>query len=291
MPRFVEPLCHWLRTVTILLLGLVLAAGAARASALLTIVEGEATLIDGSRSLVAVEGLRLGDETIVRTGPGTRLLRIEWPDGTAADLGPDTQAMVMPGGFGRRGGKVPAVYLLRGWLKLSGSAATAITPRTEAATDKGALVMLAGADEAWTFAESGAASVTERTARPAVTLALKPGEVYQRSGNGKGAVAPRPSPEQMQRVPRGFRDTLPLRSKVFEGRSIAARQAPPPAYADVRDWLVAEQPLRRGFTRRFADRARDSAFRAGLVEHLAAHPEWEPVLFPERFVKPASAPR
>lgn len=271
------------------------AAPAAQAAALVTIVEGEATLVDGARALVAVEGLKVGDETLVRTGPSTTLLRLEWPDGTAADFGPDTQAMVAPGGFGKRAGRAPAVYLLRGWLKLSslGQASTpgALSARIELAPFKGSLVVMALGDETWVFAESGSGTVSERHARPAVSLPLKPGEVYTRSGAGKGAVAPRPSPSQMQRVPRGFRDSLPLRSAALQGRGVAVRNAPPPTYAELREWLTAEMPLRRGFTRRFADRARDGAFRAGLVEHLAAHPEWEPVLFPERFLKPASAPR
>ena len=38
-------------------------------------------------------------------------------------------------------------------------------------------------------------------------------------------------------------------------------------------------------------RAREPAFRAALAEHLGNHPEWEPVLFPERFTKAASAAR
>jgi hypothetical protein len=270
-------------------------ATSAQATAMVTIVEGEATLVDGARALVAVEGLKVGDETLVRTGPSTTLLRLEWPDGTAADFGPDTQAMVEPGGFGKRSGRAPAVYLLRGWLKLSslGQAATpgALSARVDLAPFKGSLVMMAVGDETWVFAEGGSGTVGERHARPPVSLALRPGEVYARSGAAKGAVAPRPSPSQMQRVPRGFRDTLPLRSAALQGRSVAIRNAPPPAYAELREWLTAEMPLRRGFTRRFAERARDSAFRAGLVENLSAHPEWEPVLFPERFVKPAAAAR
>lgn len=273
----------------------VTAAPSVQAAAMVTIVEGEATLIDGARALVAAEGLKVGDETLVRTGPSTTLLRLEWPDGTAADFGPDTQAMLEPGGFGKRGGRAPAVYLLRGWLKLSslGQAATpgALTARVDLAPFKGSLVLMAVGDETWVFAESGSGTVAERHARPPVNLALKPGEVYARSGAAKGAVAPRSSPSQMQRVPRGFRDSLPLRSAALQGRSVAARNAPAPTYAELGEWLAAEQPLRRGFTRRFAERARDTAFRAALVEHLVAHPEWEPVLFPERFVKPASAPR
>lgn len=297
MRRTGTPLRRFLQGLMVLLAG-ALAAGwgpSARAQALVTIVEGEATLVEGARALAAVEGQKVGAETLLRTGADTRLLRLEWPDGTAADFGPDTHAMIDPAAFGRRGGRAPAVYLLRGWLKLSslGDAGSsgALTPRIDLAPFKGALVVMVSGDETWVFAESGSAAVAERHARPAANLALKTGEVYLRSGNAKGAVAPRPTPSQMQRVPRGFRDSLPLRSKAFAGRSASGRPAPGPSYADLRDLLTAEPPLRRGFVRRFTERSRDKDFRAGLVDNLLAHPEWEPVLYPERFLKPASAPR
>ncbi|MEN9627677.1 MAG: hypothetical protein RJA10_904 [Pseudomonadota bacterium] len=267
---------------------------AARAAALVTIVDGEAQLLDGNRSLVATEGLKVADETLVRTGPKTTLLRVEWPDGSVADFGPDTQAMLNPGGFGLRGGRTPAVYLLRGWLKLSamgtGPAAGLLAPRLDVLPFKGALVVMALGDETWVFTEGGGAPMVERDLKPASNLTLKSGEVYLRSGNAKGAVSPRPSPAQMQRVPRGFRDSLPLRTAALKDKAVAAKPAPPASYADLRDWLLAEAPLRKSFTRRFAERAKDPAFRAGLNENLARHPEWEPVLFPERFTKSASAP-
>lgn len=267
----------------------------ALAAALVTIVDGESVLIDGVRSTVATEGQKVGDETLVRTGPKTTLLRVEWPDGSAADFGPDTQAMLNPSGFGVRGGRTPSVYLMRGWLKLSamgsGPSAGLLAPRVDVQPFKGALVVMVSGDETWLFAEGGSAPVIERELKPASNLTLKNGEVYLRLGAAKGAVAPRPTPAQMQRVPRGFRDSLPLRSAALKDKAVSPKAAPAPSYADVRDWLQAELPLRRNVTRRYAERARDPAFRAALAENLARHPEWEPVLFPERFTKPASAPR
>lgn len=274
---------------------LALGAGLAQAAARITIVDGDATLLDGDRSLLAAEGLALSAETLVRTGARSTLLRLEWPDGTAADLGPDTQVMVEPGGFPARGGRAPALYLLRGWVKLSalsgGSTPGLLTPRVDVQPFKGALLVMAVGPEHWLFAETGDVALAEREAKAAANLSLRNGEVYVRDGAAKGSVAPRPSPAQMQRVPRGFRDTLPLRLPALQGRKVEARAAPAPTYADLREWLVAERALRRNFTRRFATHARTPPFRAGLVENLMQHPEWEPVLFPERFTKPASAPR
>lgn len=272
-------------------------AGAAPAGAagLVTIVDGEATVIDGARTLAAAEGLKVADETLVRTGARTTLLRVEWADGTVADFGPDTQAMLSPGGLGSRGGKPPAVYLLRGWLKLSslGSAAAPglVAPRLDVQPFKGALLVLAAGDETWVFAENGTATLAERDLKPAGNLALKNGEVYSRTGAAKGATAPRPTPAQMQRVPRGFRDSLPLRTAGLKDKPATPKPAPAPTYAEFKEWLLAEPAVRKTFTRRFLERTKDPAFRQALAASITSHPEWEPVLFPERFTKPASAPR
>lgn len=263
---------------------------------LVTIVDGDALLVDGSRQWQAAEGLKLNSGTLVHTGANARLLRVEWPDGTAADFGPDTQAMVAPPALGGRA-RAGAVYLLRGWLKISslgaGPSPGATAPALELLPHKGAVVLMVAGGETWAFAESGSAPLQEREAKAAASPALKAGEVYLRQGVAKGAVAPRPTPAQMQRVPRGFRESLPLRSAALKDRNPAPRAAPAPSYGELRDWLVTPEPaLRRPFTRRFAERARDGEFRSGLVSDLARHPEWEPLLFPERFTpKAASAPR
>ncbi|MCA0242959.1 MAG: hypothetical protein LCI02_19105 [Proteobacteria bacterium] len=265
----------------------------------ITIVDGDALLVDGSRAWQAAEGLGLGPATLVHTAVGSRLLRVEWPDGTAADFGPDTQAMVAPPALGGRA-KPAAVYLLRGWLKLSslgsGPASMspgATTPALELLAHQGAVVLMVAGGETWAFAESGRAPLQEREAASPARPVLKPGEVYRRDGQAAGAVAPRPTPAQMQRVPRGFRESLPLRRAAVAGRAVTPRAAPAPRYAELRDWLVATDPaLRRPFARRFAARVREADFRSGLLADLPRHPEWEPLLFPERSpAKPATATR
>ncbi len=282
-----------MQLLALLLAGL--GTAAAQPAALVTIAEGEATLLDGNRTLRAVEGLKVGAETLVHTSARSSLLRIEWPDGTVADFGPDTQAMLTPAGFAARGVAAPAVYLLRGWVKLASLGATAhaglLSPRLAVAPFKGALVVLAAADETWAFAEAGNPALTERGLRPPSTPTLHNGEVYQRQGDAKGVIASRPTPAQLQRVPRGFRDRLPLRSTALKDRPVATKAAPALPYADLRDWLTAERPLRRNFTRRFGDRLAEPEFRAGLAANLARNPEWETLLYPERAARPASAAR
>ena len=48
---------------------------------------------------------------------------------------------------------------------------------------------------------------------------------------------------------------------------------------------------RRQFIERWRVKAREGAFRSALVANLTHHPEWDPILFPEKYLpkKPASA--
>jgi hypothetical protein len=261
--------------------------------ALMSIVEGDATVIDGVRRFNAVEGQTLAERALVETGAQLRLLRIEWPDGTVADFGPDTRAVLAPAGAAAGGRRGPAFHLLQGWAKQSslGTAATAgqRTAAFELTAFKGTAVSRVAADQSWLFVEAGEVTLVERDLRPAQRLTVAAGAVYTRDGRGPGATAPRPTPEQLRAVPRGFRDTLPLRAASFAGKAPTLQPLPAPTYADLRPWLTAEPAVRADFPRRFAALARDPAFRRGLVDNLAAHPEWRPVLYPDP-PKPASAP-
>jgi hypothetical protein len=269
-------------------------AGPAHAAVLVTILEGEATLIDGHQALSAAEGVAVDDETLVHTDARTNVLRLEWPDGSAADLGPDTQVMVNPRKTNGRPATEASLYLLRGWVKLSapdkGRTPDLLSPQLEVKPFDGALVLMSLADETWAFSETGRVTLIERNLKPASSAALKRGEAYSRAGDGRGTVSARPAPGQLQRVPRGFRAELPLRRAAFEGRNVDAKPAPTPTYADLEGWLSAERTLRRPFVRRFSALTRDRGFRNDLAKHLRSHPEWEPVLFPERFVKPTPTP-
>jgi hypothetical protein len=262
---------------------------------MLTIVDGDATVLDGTRRLAAAEGLRVGPGAIVETGAGTGLLRIEWPDGHMLDLGPETRVMVSPPGAAARDKTGTAVYLLSGWTKLSSGAASNIggllAPGLELAPFTGVAVALVTATETMVFAEAGALQLLERGSKTPARFSLKGGESYFRMGSGVAAVSPRAPSEVMQRIPRAFRDTLPLRWNRFKDQDGPGAALPAPSYAELAPWLTAEPALRRDFPRRFAARAREPAFRDALIAHLAAHPEWEPVLFPPPPPKPDTSPR
>lgn len=271
------------------------AAWPAPAAAVLTIVDGEASVIEGAKAMAATEGMRIADQALIETAPAARLVRVEWPDGTVADFAAGTRAMLTPSGFGQRDKRAPAFYLLRGWAKQSAlgsaSAAGQIALAAEVPAFKGVMVSLVSPAETWLFLESGSAQVIERQTKTATRQLLNPGEVYQRSGLDRGAIAPRPTPAQLQRVPRGFRDTLPLRAAAFKDKSAEGKPLAPPSYEVLRDWLTAEPALRRDFPRRFAVRLRDPAFRSAIDARLIEHPDWELLVHPERAKDAASSPR
>jgi hypothetical protein len=194
--------------------------------------------------------------------------------------------MLSPGALLPGDKRGPAFYLLRGWAKQGsqGGEATAgqVSPRLHLAAFKGVAVSFVAPAESFVFIESGEAGLLEREARPTRRLSLKTGEVYSLlDAASGGTTAARATPEQLKRVPRSFRETLPLQAARFAGKEITLRPLPAPTYAELQAWLTAEAALRKPFPARFASLAREPSFRKSLIDHLAAHPEWRPLLFPD----------
>src|ERR1700753_1757489 len=108
------------RLLAALLATCAVAASAAPGMPLVTVLDGDATLLrDGARFALA-EGVRLKAGDLLATGHQTKLLRVEFPAGPGIALGPDSRAMVTPnlGGDSSRAG----IYLLSGWAKVAAPA-------------------------------------------------------------------------------------------------------------------------------------------------------------------------
>jgi hypothetical protein len=271
-----------------------LPARAAPASiGLFTIVEGDLVVLRETRQFPAAEGLRLRSEDIVRSGAGTRLARIELGDGTLLDLGPDTELLLQPQALAAE--RAAAVYLLRGWLKVTtrvstpaGAAEVAIaSARLDAARLAGSAVLRAMPQAALVFVESGRADVLERAGGKAgASHALKDGDAFAARAASPGAALRRPPADLIEGLPRAFADSLPRRARQWQGSVVEAGTGTPIDYADASPWIHAEAQLRPGFVQRFAPLARERRFRTGLIAELRAHPEWDRVLFPEKYRPP-----
>lgn len=261
-----------------------LAPAAFAQSALVTIADGDAVAIEGIHRFAVARGERLEPGTLIETGAQLNLLRVEWPNGSVADFGPETLAMLMPQPLRGRGPR-PAFYLLRGWAKQSSlgtaPAAGQATPALEIDAFQGALVTHVAPSGSFLFVESGHAAAIDRSRAGSPRVELESGKVFFTGAAGNWAVASKLTPEQRGSVPMGFRDTLPLLAARFAGKTVPPPPSSAPTYTELKPWLTAERELRRVFPGRFASLARNPAFRKGLVENLAAHPEWTDVLYPK----------
>ena len=265
-----------------------LAAVAAPRAPLVTMLDGEATLLrDGVRFALA-EGVRLQAGDLLATTAKTRLLRVEFPSGVGVAFGPDSRAMLTPDlGDDMRAG----VYLLSGWVKLaapSGVSGAIRSPLADSDTTGGTLILAVQGDAAQAFAESGPSRVQPR-GPDAPAQALKSGEMLTLAAGGpRPVLAKGASQAFVQAMPRSFMDSLPTRFAVFPA-DVPAHRLGDMSYADAQPWIDAEAPLRRLFADRWRRLAADPQFRSGLVGGLKAHPEWSPILYPSARVPQAAA--
>lgn len=255
------------------------AAVAASRAPLVTMLDGDATLLrDGARFALA-EGVRLQAGDLLATGPNTRLLRVEYPGGPGFAFGADSRAMLLPnlGDDGMHAG----IYLLDGWVKLaapSGVPGAIRSAVADADTAGGTLILSVSAGGAEAFAESGPSHVQPR-APDAPAQSLKSGEMLTLATAARPVLARGASQAFVQAMPRPFMDSLPARAQAFTA-DVAPRRLGEMRYADAQPWIDAEAPLRQVFATRWRRLAAEPEFRAGLVAGLKSHPEWTPVLNP-----------
>ena len=253
-----------------------------------TIVDGEAVLIRDAARYALAEGVRLQDGDIVESAPGTATVRLEFANAAVLDIGPDTRVLIGPRFRGERRPRPASLYLLQGWTKFA-VPAQAATPAAGIAavlidtlTLTGTTVEHIAGNQATVFQESGQGRIVESTpGQVAAGRALKGGESYTYSA-GKGAMAPSPSSQFLETMPRAFRDTLPLRADRFKGQERAPKPLPAPRYADIEAWLDAEPVLRMALLQRWQRLAATPDFRKALIANMRQHPEWERILFPPK---------
>lgn len=272
------------------MLGLPAQAQVAGPDALLTLLDGKARVLTTQGTVAAEVGLKLRGPAIVQLGPNDRLLRLEWPGGTALDLGPNTQLLVAPLGLADKpDASRAALYLLRGWAKLSTVASEAapqlLNVFSGTLLQQGALVAFVGNGQAWVFDESGAPQVMERPARGS-PMTLSAGQFYTRTGSNPGQVLPRAPAEALREVPRAFRDTLPRRHAQVAGKPAAGQSLPQPSFDELQEWLRGESTVRRFIATHFAHWARDANFNAALLAAQKDFPEWAAALHPPKAKRP-----
>ncbi|HEY2927465.1 MAG TPA: hypothetical protein VGJ65_11390 [Albitalea sp.] len=273
-------------------------AAAADVSGTITILEGQALIYRGSGRLHAVEGVRLAAGDIVETAAST-FVQIELADQSVAQFGSATRVMINASASRQKAERW--LYIMDGWVKVTGAkrdppAGPGLdlrAPLFEMPASPSVVVLRSSPAEVNLFVERGDIRVVERQVGGSVgAVPFKSGDFYRRKLPGRGTVNPGSMQAFVGDMPRFFRDSLPLRLDRFRDRPVQAKDAPDFSYADVESWLKAEPAVRRPLMQRWRGKAREPAFRAALVANLSAHPEWDPILFPEKYLpKDPPAPR
>ena len=245
---------------------------------MVTILDGEAFLLRGADKLALAEGVPLEPEDIVEVPPKSRLARIEFSDGLALALGPDTRAMLLPRLGGDRAGA--RLYLLSGWAKLAapkGVVAAVLSRTLDIRTADATVVLSVLPATATLFVEAGEATAGRNSAgmKP-----VKAGELLSFAGtdDARPVLTNRPTQAYVATLPRAFMDNIPLRAAHFTGKPMVPRPLGPVAYADEQPWIDAEGVVRRAYLPRWRALARDPDARRELLAGMKSHPEWASVL-------------
>jgi hypothetical protein len=216
--------------------------------------------------------------------------QIEFDDGAILNLSGGARAM-LTAAQGANG--EPGVVLQPGWIKFARAKAAKGKPYRYTAplarlSSSGATgVIHAGPEATEIFIESGAARLVElsKSGAPGAGRDFKGGEFIVRRDGQPVAVASRPSAEFVKAMPGYFRDDLAAFLPRLRNRDAEPTREHEASYDEVEVWLKAPLAVRRGLRERFKSRAKDGQFRAKLIENLASHPEWDPILFPEKYEK------
>jgi len=246
-------------------------------------------LVRGVTRYALAEGVRMQSGDIVEVGD-KGLAEIEFPDGAALAMGAGTRllAVSMPRGKAIGGN----FYVTQGALKIAGvkkdTRLRFVTPVFTLQPVDGVAVALVAGGEGSVFVESGEIRLDAPPAKGAASapVRLKGGDFFTLKAGQKGVVAPRPSQAFIGALPKAFLDSLPSRMARYQEREVQPRQLELATYAEVEAWLKAPPDIRRPLVKRFEQRASDPAFRAALIANLRFHPEWDPVLYPEKYEKP-----
>src|SRR5882757_3619767 len=264
------------------------ASAFAQSAGTLTLVEGNVELIRGATLYAATQGVRLGDGDILSIDPKGQA-QIEFQDGAILNLSQGARAMLTNLGSGARGQSEIAV--LSGWAKFTqkksgkGAQYRYLTPRAEITAGEATAVLNAGDGSTDIYVESGAVRFSEigRKGVQRIARDARGGEFIVRRGEQPATLGPRPSAEFIKNMPRHFRDDLPVLLDRFKNRRSEPKREHEVTYAEVEAWLKAGPSIKRNFVKRFETRSKDSEFRRKLIENLREHPEWDKVLFPEKY--------
>lgn len=263
---------------------------------ILTVLDGQGLLTRGLTRYQLAEGLRVEKGDIVELGDDSFAV-VELFGGAVVAAGPRARMLLVsaPGKLG-----AIELFLLQGPSKATTRGSPAlrfVTPPLAVTLGEGTAVVQSDPAATSLFMERGEAKAQESGDRGAAqSVIVRSGEFCVRKLGQKSEVTPRPPASFVSALPRPFLDDLPSRLDKFKDRDVEPKKAPDFVYADVEPWLKTSAAVRKLLVPRWRAKAKDPAFRKALVANLKDHPEWDQILFPEKYdatrrPKPAAAAR
>ena len=266
---------------------------AAADAGIVTIVEGSARVLRGTVWYKLLPGAAFQDGDIIDAADRTQVQVELTTGGTFNMVGPGAlYAAAIP----VRGEKLDGpmeLALDRGWLKFAAPASTSSRLRVPAAQLSFNEATIVARQEGRTlevFVESGSARIVEtsRTGRDGLAHDAKAGEYWSRDGD-KPMVSERRAPVKfVASMPRHLIERLASLAAKFKGKKTPLPVDREITLAEADPWLAG--PYRRTFARRLAGRLADPTFRKAVEANVAAYPEWDRILHPEKYPAGAAVP-
>jgi hypothetical protein len=268
--------------------GLLLAALPAFAAdaGIVTIADGAARVLRGTIWYRLAAGAPFQEGDLVDAGDKTQV-QLELTGGaTVHVVGP---AMLFAASVPMRNDKVdgPAEFALdKGWMKVVSPANSAMRVRMPAVLVNVGQATFVARQEGKVFelfVESGSVRIAEtnRTGRDGAVHDAKSGEYWSRDGDRPFVTERRAPPQFVSAMPRHLTDRLASLTARFAGKKPTLVVDREITLAEADPWLAG--PYRRTFARRLSGRLADPAFRKGVEANIAAYPEFDRVLHPEKY--------
>jgi hypothetical protein len=247
-----------------------------------SIADGEPfTIIRGDSLWTGSRGASLVAGDVVETAPGAFLV-VEMQGGALVGIGPSTQVYFL------QRAHVATLVVLKGWLKADirtkgNSGAMRVVGTRLGIQGQQAVVLLdAGELSDAIFDEQGSATLLLRD--PAATRLddkqTKPSQFFSRQDHAAVILQPHPPADFVAAMPIAFQDPLPEGAAANLKKPAAPKRVRDVTYSDIQPLLTMPRDWRAGFIGRFRARLKDPAFFSAMDAHLAAHPEWVPILHP-----------
>lgn len=282
----IRPVVFAARVAAVALCSLLWCA-AASAQTRMTILDGGATVIRGATQSAAVIGMVVKDGDIVESGEASTLVRIEFADKSLVDIGPSTRVWVRPALKPAAGFVASNVYVLGGWIKLVAApgqgAGVAVESPTAKLLARGSCLFESRGTTVSVFAEAGDARVVSKLSSQVPPASLATGQFLAQTEGKDPQTSARPPPAWLQAVPRAFKDSLPPRNERFGTREPVPAPTQAVDYVAIEGWLKAEPAVRKALMPRWKSKASEPAFRKALIDNMRHHPEWDRILFPEKY--------